>query len=187
MPQDNQLMKNNILITGGFGLVGKALIAKLIKKKNKIVVLEKLKYKKRNKFIYNKNLKFIYGSLNNKLLIEKILIQNNIKIIFHTGAITQVLEGLKKPYSTYNTNVMGTLKILECIRKINPSISLIYSSSDKAYGEIKKRNYLEDDALSSVYPYDLSKACSDLICQSYNKVYSYATVNQCTVSTTISS
>ena len=66
---------------------------------------------------------------------------------------------------------MGTINILECIRQINPSILLIYSSSDKAYGEIKKRNYLENDNLKSIYPYDLSKTCSDLICQSYSKVY----------------
>ena len=39
------------------------------------------------------------------------------------------------------------------------------------HDEIKKRNYLESDNLSSVYPYDLSKTCSDLICQSYSKVY----------------
>ena len=66
---------------------------------------------------------------------------------------------------------MGTINILECIRQINPSILLIFSSSDKAYGEIKKRNYLENDNLKSIYPYDLSKTCSDLICQSYSKVY----------------
>jgi len=66
---------------------------------------------------------------------------------------------------------MGTINILECIRQIDPSILLIYSSSDKAYGEIKKRNYLENDNLNSIYPYDLSKTCSDLICQSYSKVY----------------
>ena len=51
-----------------------------------------------------------------------------------------------------------------------PSILLIYSSSDKAYGEIKKK-LLENDNLNSIYPYDLSKSCSDLICQSYSKVY----------------
>jgi len=92
-------------------------------------------------------------------------------MIFHTGATTQVLEGLKNPYKTYKNNIMGTINILECIREINPAILFIYSSSDKAYGEIKKRNYLESDNLNSIYPYDLSKTCSDLICQSYSKVY----------------
>ena len=66
---------------------------------------------------------------------------------------------------------MGTINILESIREIDSNIFFIYSSSDKAYGEIKKRDYLEIDKLDSVYPYDLSKTCSDLICQSYSKVY----------------
>tara|TARA_B100000780_G_scaffold222000_1_gene161065 strand:- start:650 stop:1336 length:687 start_codon:yes stop_codon:yes gene_type:complete len=66
---------------------------------------------------------------------------------------------------------MGTLNILDSIKEIDKNIILIYCSSDKAYGELKSRNYLENDNLSSVYPYDLSKSCSDLICQSYSKVY----------------
>ena len=66
---------------------------------------------------------------------------------------------------------MGTINLLELIREIDSNILFIYSSSDKAYGEIKKRDYLETDKLDSVYPYDLSKTCSDLICQSYSKVY----------------
>ena len=49
----------------------------------------------------------------------------------------------------------------------------IYSSSDKAYGELNKRNfYKETDCLKSDYPYDVSKSASDLICQSYSKTYS---------------
>ena len=51
-----------------------------------------------------------------------------------------MLESLKNPYVTYKNNIMGTINILECIREIDPSILFIYSSSDKAYGEIKKKN-----------------------------------------------
>ena len=73
--------------------------------------------------------------------------------------------------TSVKNNTLGTINILETIRETNKSILLIYSSSDKAYGEIKKRKYLENDNLNSVYPYDLSKSCSDMICQSYAKVY----------------
>ena len=104
-------------------------------------------------------------------MLKRVIKQKKINIIFHTGAITQVLEGLRDPYDTYENNIMGTVNILECIREIDKSILFIYSSSDKAYGEVKNRNYLESDNLASIYPYDLSKTCSDLICQSYFKVY----------------
>ena len=164
-------MKKNILITGGFGLLGKPLVKFLKKKKYNIFVLDKSKNKKRNKFINKKVATIVYGDFQNKFLLKKIIKNRKIDIIFHTGAITQVLEGLRNPYVTYKNNIMGTINILECIRETNPSILFIYSSSDKAYGEVKNRNYLENDNLSSIYPYDLSKTCSDLICQSYFTVY----------------
>ena len=164
-------MKDNILITGGLGLLGKSLVSLLSRKNYNVFVLDKSKNKIRNKLIKGKKIKFVYGNFQNKPLIEKIVKKNKISIIFHTGAITQVLDGLKKPYETYKNNIMGTINILHCIKKINPKIIFIFSSSDKAYGEAKNKYYLETDNLSSIYPYDLSKSCADLICQSYSKVY----------------
>ena len=164
-------MIKNILVTGGLGLLGKPLVTFLKKKKYNVFVLDRTKNKKRNRLIKGRNINFIYGNYQNKNFLKKTIKNRKINIIFHTGAITQVLEGLKYPLKTYKNNIMGTINILECIRQINPKILLIYSSSDKAYGEIKKRNYLESDNLNSIYPYDLSKTCSDLICQSYSKVY----------------
>ena len=164
-------MIKNILVTGGLGLLGKPLVTFLKKKKYNVYVLDRSKNKKRNRLIKGRNINFIYGNYQNKNFLKKTIKNRKINIIFHTGAITQVLEGLKYPLKTYKNNIMGTINILESIRQINPKILLIYSSSDKAYGEIKKRNYLESDNLNSIYPYDLSKTCSDLICQSYSKVY----------------
>ena len=134
-------MGKKILITGGLGLLGKPLVSFLRKKKNSIYVLDKSKNKKKNKLINKNGISFVYGNFQNKKLLKKIIKKKRINIIFHTGAITQVLESLKNPYVTYKNNIMGTINILECIREIDPSILFIYSSSDKAYGEIKKKNY----------------------------------------------
>ena len=165
------MTKDNILITGGLGLVGKSLISLLARKNYNVFILDKSNNKIRNKLIKGKKIKFVYGNFQNKPFIEKIIKKNKISVIFHTGAITQVLDSLKKPYETYMNNIMGTINILDCIKKINPKIIFIFSSSDKAYGEAKSKYYLETDSLSSVYPYDLSKSCADLICQSYSNVY----------------
>jgi len=165
-------MKHNILITGGFGLLGKPLVLKLINLKHNVFILEK-KNTKRLKFLPKKPKKIIAGDFTNKNLVAKIIKKNNIDVIFHTGAITQVLDSLKNPYETHLTNIMGTVNFLENIRLINKKIIFIYSSSDKAYGELKNRKeYKEGDTLDSTYPYDVSKSSSDLICQSYSKTYS---------------
>jgi len=165
-------MKHNILITGGFGLLGKPLVLKLINLKHNVFILKK-KNTKRLKFLPKRPKKIIAGDFTNKKLVGKIVKKNKIDVIFHLGAITQVLESLKKPYETHLINIMGTINFLENIRLINKKIIFIYSSSDKAYGELKNRKeYKEGDALDSTYPYDVSKSASDLICQSYSKTYS---------------
>ena len=165
-------MKLNILVTGGFGLLGKPLVHKLISLKHNVIILEK-KSTEREKFLELKPKKIISGDFLNKNLVGKILKKFKINVIFHLGAVTQVLESLRDPYTTHNVNVMGTINFLENIRKIDPNIVFIYSSSDKAYGELNKRNfYKETDCLKSDYPYDVSKSASDLICQSFSKTYS---------------
>ena len=81
------------------------------------------------------------------------------------------MDSLKDPFKAYETNITGTINILESVRKLDKKIIVLYSSSDKAYGELRSKSYSENHRLDSVYPYDLSKSCSDLICQSYSKVY----------------
>ena len=164
-------MKLNILVTGGFGLLGKPLVHKLIRLKHNVIILEK-KSTDRVKFLDIKPKKIIAGSFLNKVLVGKVLKKYNIDVVFHLGAVTQVLDSIKDPYKTYQVNIIGTINFLESIRELNPKIIFIYSSSDKAYGELNKRNfYTENNCLQSDYPYDVSKSASDLICQSYSKTY----------------
>lgn len=164
-------MRLNILITGGFGLLGKPLVNKLIELKQNVIILEK-KSTNRKKFLDQKPKKIIVGDFLDKKLVGKILKKNKVNVVFHLGAITQVLDSIKDPYKTHQINILGTINFLENIRTINPKIIFIYSSSDKAYGELNKRRfYKETDRLQSDYPYDVSKSASDLVCQSYSKTF----------------
>ena len=160
------------LITGGYGVLGISLVKLLLKKKAKVVILD---YKKSNKsdlfFEKNKNLKIENGNFINMKSLIRIFKKHNFDGIFHLGAQTQVLRAYQDPYHTHQTNVLGTLNLLEIIRIKKLKIPLIYSSSDKAYGELQKKYYYEDDKLNASYPYDASKSASDIICQSYSKTY----------------
>lgn len=163
---------NKVFITGGYGLLGTALVNFFLIKKIKVVILDfkKPNYRK-NFFFTNKNLIIEKGDLINFKTIQKIFARHKFDGIFHLGAQTQVLDAFKKPYNTYQTNLIGTLNILEIIRKNKINTPFLYSSSDKAYGELKNKYYFETDNLSGVYPYDASKSVSDIICQSYSKTY----------------
>ncbi len=160
----------NIFITGGLGILGNSII-KQLSKKNKLIIYDRAKNYKRFLKVKNRNMKFVPGNLTNNKLILKTIRKNKINAIFHLGAQTQVLEALKNPYQTYLINLQSTIKLLEAVRKINNKIIFIYSSSDKAYGEVTKGSYLENYPLNSIYPYDVSKSTSDLIAQSYSKTY----------------
>ncbi len=160
----------NIFITGGLGILGNSII-KQFSKKNKLIIYDRAKNHKRFLKVKNRNMKFVPGNLTNNKLILKTIRKYKINVIFHLGAQTQVLEALKNPYQTYLINLQSTIKLLEAVRKINNKIIFIYSSSDKAYGEVTKGSYLENYPLNSIYPYDVSKSTSDLIAQSYSKTY----------------
>tara|TARA_B100001063_G_scaffold244472_1_gene277332 strand:+ start:304 stop:1254 length:951 start_codon:yes stop_codon:yes gene_type:complete len=163
-------MKKCFLVTGGFGLLGVSLVNFLLKKKATVVILD-YKSKRKNFFPKNKDLIIEKGNFCEQKFVEKILNKYKFSCIFHLGAQTQVLKGLQNPYETYKINVFGTINFLETIRKKNLKIPFLYSSSDKAYGELKKKFYLEDDKLDANFPYDTSKSSSDLICQSYSHTY----------------
>ncbi len=161
-----------VLITGGYGLLGVSLVNFLLKKKIKVVILD---YKKSNKrkiyFTKSKNLTIEKGNFVNFNNLLRIFKKHSFDGIFHLGAQTQVLKAFNKPYETHQTNVLGTLNLLEILRKKKLNIPFVYSSSDKAYGELKKKYYFENDKLNGLFPYDASKSASDLICQSYSKSY----------------
>ena len=66
---------------------------------------------------------------------------------------------------------MGTINVLEAIRRVDKKINIIFSSSAKAYGKMKSKPFLENDTLHGVYPDDVSKSVADLISQSYSNTY----------------
>ena len=143
----------------------------LSKKCNLFILERKLKKKKILSLELPTTIKTIYGDFKDENKISEIIKKKKINFIFHLGAITQVIDAYKSPYETYKTNIMGTINILDAVRKQNKNIPIIYSSSDKAYGEMEKNSYKENDRLEGIFPYDVSKSASDLIAQSYSNTY----------------
>ena len=162
----------NILITGGFGILGASLSNILCRRGYKIYILDRSK--KRRKLLryhFNTSIKKVNGDFKNLKQLIKIIKKNKINSIIHLGAITQVIDAYKSPYDTYQTNIIGTVNILEAVRIVNKKISVIFSSSDKAYGKMLQKSYVESHPLHGDYPYDVSKSAADLISQSYSKTY----------------
>ena len=161
-----------ILVTGGFGILGASLSNILHEKDYKIFILDRSK--KRRKILkthINRRIKRVHGDFKRLKQLIHIIKKNKINTIIHLGAITQVLDSYKSPYDTFQTNITGTINILEAVRIVNKNINIIFSSSDKAYGKMINKSYIESDPLHGDFPYDVSKSAADLIAQSYAKTY----------------
>lgn len=99
-------------------------------------------------------------------------------IVIHMAAQPLVRESYKDPHYTYETNVMGTVNILECIRKSDCVRSFLNVTTDKVY-ENKEWcwGYRENEPLNGFDPYSNSKSCSEIITQSYkNSFFSQSSI-----------
>lgn len=90
-------------------------------------------------------------------------------LVFHLAAQPIVLDGYQRPRYTYETNVMGTVNMLEAIRHVDSARSVVNVTTDKVYfnREDSAYGYKETDRLNGFDPYSNSKSCSELITQSY--------------------
>ena len=101
-----------------------------------------------------------------------LFIINKIKpdYIFHLAAQSLVKKSYKNPVETFETNTFGTLNLLETLKKVKfkKKCSVVIITSDKSYKNLEiKRGYKENDRLGGYDPYSASKACAELIIQSY--------------------
>lgn len=166
------LKGESILITGGCGFIGGHLVEKLKVKGANITVLD-IFLDPRSIFAQNNLKKGVNLQLIDIRDRKKVL--NIAKIykpsyIIHLAAQPLVKEAYLSPYDSFATNIMGTVNILDAARRLKDIKGIIVASSDKAYGKSSK-TYKEDTPLRGDHPYDVSKACTDLIAQSYYKTY----------------
>jgi len=105
----------------------------------------------------------------------RILNEHGVTAVFHLAAQTIVGTANRSPLSTFETNIRGTYVLLEACRAVGVlggSIEgIVVASSDKAYGAHEQLPYSEDFPLLARYPYDVSKACTDMIARSYAVTY----------------
>ena len=90
------------------------------------------------------------------------------EIVFHLAAQPLVLEGYKKPLLTYDTNVMGVVNLLECIRNTSSVKTIVNITTDKVYQNMETgESFVETDRLNGYDPYSNSKSCSELVTECY--------------------
>ena len=165
------LKGKNVLITGGEGFIGSHLVQKLIGPKTQIVVpVEHIDPK--SFFVaqcLDKKVTIANANCKSFKEIFNVITKHEIDFIFHLAAQSIVTSALANPVETFESNVMGTVNVLEAARLWGRVEGIVVVSSDKAYGKIPRAS--ETDPISGDHPYESSKAACDLIATTYFKTY----------------
>ena len=167
-----------IIVTGGLGFIGSNLIELLLKKKFRVINIDKVAYSSNfyntKDFSQNAHYKFIKCDLNNKSKLSKIIFLHKPLCIFNLAAETHVDRSIDGPESFIISNILGVFNLLEIFKKYsakNKKTRLVHISTDEVYGDILKGRSHEEFPYKPSSPYAASKAASDHLVSSYVRTY----------------
>jgi CDP-glucose 4,6-dehydratase len=128
------------------------------------------------------NIRSVIGDIRDLDHLNRVFDEAQPEIVFHLAAQPLVRLSYKEPVYTFDTNVMGTVNILECVRTHPCVRSFLNVTTDKVY-ENKERaeGYREEEPLDGFDPYSNSKSCSELVTHSYKR--SFFADGRCAIST----
>ena len=127
-------------------------------------------------------MKSVIGDIRDLAHMKEVFAETEPEIVLHLAAQPIVRDSYKDPVYTYETNVMGTVNILECVRLFPCVKSFLNVTTDKVYENMEwEYGYRENDRLDGYDPYSNSKSCSELVTHSYQK--SFFADGHCAIST----
>lgn len=162
-----------VIITGAAGFIGSHVCEKLnaSKKITKITAIDNLKdgnLKNIKSILKSKKFKFVKCDINNKRKLEKIF--GNHDVVIHLAALSDIVPSIENPFEYLNTNISGTLNILEAMRKLKIK-KIIYAASSSCYGIPNNFPTKEDQKIDTKYPYSFSKYIGEKLIEHWSQVY----------------
>jgi len=184
------------LITGGCGFLGSNLASEVLKMGEELVVFDNL-YRKGSyenlKWLEEQgDFRFIHADIRNYNDVENTIKDVKPDVIFHLAGQVAMTTSLANPRFDFEVNVVGTLNLLEAVRKYSPDSIIIYSSTNKVYGDLSWVRYEETETryitpdfpngfpetipLDFHTPYGCSKGAADQYLLDYARVFGLKTV-----------
>ena len=170
----------NILVTGGAGFIGSHLVDHLLNEDGwQITVVDDFndfyspEIKRANiaAHLDSPNYKLIEADIREYAALEKVFAENKFDVIVHLAARAGVRPSLAEPRLYTETNVNGTVNLLE-LAKQHGVKQFVFGSSSSVYGINSKVPFAEDDPISKpISPYAATKAAGELICHTYSHLY----------------
>ena len=174
--------KGSILITGGAGFIGSHLVRRLVNQyaNTQFVNLDALTYAgeiaKLKDIVSQPHYHFVHGDITDTSLVKKLFTKYEFDGVIHLAAESHVDQSIKNPLNFAQTNVMGTLNLLEITRKAwEGSLGgkrFYHVSTDEVYGSLgEEGKFTETTAYDPRSPYSASKAASDHFVRAYYHTY----------------
>lgn len=164
-----------ILVTGGAGFIGSCFIRHILKKYSdyKVINLDALTYcgnvSNLDDVKDNPNYEFVHGNICDKDLVRKII--KDVDFVVNFAAESHVDNSIKNPEIFVQTNVQGTLNLLQACKEIGIE-RYLQVSTDEVYGTLGKTGYFyETSPIQPNSPYSASKASADLMVRAYFETY----------------
>ena len=171
---------NNILITGGAGFIGSHLVDHLLAQGLwRVTVVDdfndfydpSIKLENVKTHRSNPNFELVEADIRDPAALRRAFTETNFECIVHLAARAGVRPSLKEPHLYLETNVNGTMNLLELARSSGTK-QFIFGSSSSVYGINNKVPFSEDDPIfNPISPYAATKAAGELICHSYAHLY----------------
>ena len=159
---------SRVLVTGGAGFVGSNLVRRLLREGAKLTVLDDL-FTGRLENLPASGFEFVHGSVCDIPLVDRLVGETDV--IFHAAA-RNIVVSTRNPREDFETNIGGTLNILMAARATNGRVKrVLYTSSTSVYGNPKYLPINEDDHLSLLTPYAVSKLGGENYCMAFFESY----------------
>ena len=185
-----------LLITGGCGFLGSNLAAHAIEKGFEVVVFDNLY---REGSLHNLawlkekgTFRFVHGDIRNQNDITRLVQDFKPEAIFHLAGQVAMTTSIANPRMDFEVNVMGTHNLLEAVRLYSPEAAVLYSSTNKVYGDLEQYTYRETESryecidkpngfdettqLNFHSPYGCSKGAADQYMLDYARIFGLKTV-----------
>ena len=162
----------SVFVTGGYGLLGRWLVEALLEQGARVTVLRRDHVPHAALVLdgLEGRCTVVDGDVTDAAVLERALGEHEVEVVFHLAAQTIVGTARRSPVPTFEANVRGTWLLLEACRHVGMG-AVVVAASDKAYGPADELPYTEEHALAPTAPYDVSKACTDLVARAYFHAY----------------
>jgi len=165
---------SSYLVTGGAGFIGSHIVDELVRRGERVRVLDNLSTGKRENLAgVIEQIEFLEGDIRNLETVRRAV--ESMDYVLHQAALPSVPRSVADPLTSHEINVTGTLNILIAAREVNVK-RVVYASSSSVYGNSPTLPKHEEMPTNPLSPYAVSKLAGENYCHAFYKVYELPTV-----------